>query len=78
MVVLSLITNNDLFALSVSQLFSLIDGKMIGNLRFRLMSRRLIVFMNHNLMTTIVYTVKIALIILLFLMRENMSHKTEE
>ena len=32
MVVLSLITNNDLFALSVSQLFSLIDGKMIGNL----------------------------------------------
>ena len=37
MVVLSLITNNDLFALSVSQLFSLIDGKMIGNFSFRLM-----------------------------------------
>ena len=78
MVVLSLITKDNLFAPSVFQRFSPIDGKMIGNLRFLLMRRRLLLFMNHNLMVTIVYTMKSALFILLSLVLESMSLEAEE
>ena len=58
MVVLWVSTNDKLSAPIVFGMRSLIDSKMIGDLGFRLMGGKLLLFMNHNLMVTIGYVVK--------------------